>query len=161
MLGIPGLARLGFVHVLFGLAALILGVVVVSRHKGTEAHRRLGQAYVGAMLLLNGTALGIYDLYGRFGPFHVAALISLGTIAAGFVPVLLRRPRAAWMELHAYFMCWSYVGLVAAFLAEVGIARAALAAIAVAVAGGALLVHRKVPRTVAVLRRHGHDSSVR
>ena len=61
------------------------------------------------MLLLNITALMIYDLDGRFGPFHVASVISSATIGAGFVPVYLRRPRAAWIHLHANFMCWSYV----------------------------------------------------
>ena len=40
--------------------------------------------YVLSMLLLNITALMIYDLYGRFGPFHVASVISLATIGAGF-----------------------------------------------------------------------------
>ena len=93
MLGIPGLDGLGFVHTLFGLAALATGCAVVIRRKATRIHRRIGRAYVAAMLLLNLTALLIYDLYGRFGPFHVAALISLATVLAGIVPVLRRRPR--------------------------------------------------------------------
>jgi hypothetical protein len=41
------------------------------------------------MLFLNLTALSIYHLFGRFGPFHVASVISLATICAGFVPAVL------------------------------------------------------------------------
>ena len=91
MFGIRGLDPFGLVHALLGVAALILGLAVLLRRKGTRGHRRLGQAYVLTMALLNVTALMIYDLYGRFGPFHVASLISLATVGGGFVPVYLRR----------------------------------------------------------------------
>ena len=50
----------------------MLGGIVVLRRKGTRSHRRIGLAYAAALLLVNATALAIYDLYGRFGPFHVA-----------------------------------------------------------------------------------------
>src|SRR5688572_29259986 len=121
MFGIRGLDPFGLVHALLGVAALILGLALLLRRKGTRVHRRIGQAYVLSMLLLNLTALMIYDLHGRFGPFHVASVISLATIGAGFAPVYLRRPQAAWLQLHAIFMCWSYVGLLAAFVAEVAV----------------------------------------
>jgi len=110
------------------------------------------------MLLLNATALMIYDLQGRFGPFHVASVISLATVGAGFVPVYLRRPRAAWMQLHATFMCWSYVGLLAAFISEVavrvpgiGFGAAVIASTVVVVIAGAILIHTRVPRIVMAL----------
>ena len=110
MFGIRGLDPFGLVHALLGVAALILGLAVLLRRKGTRVHRRLGQRYVLTMVLLNATALMIYDLYGRFGPFHVASIISLATVSGGFVPVYLRRPRGAWIHLHAWFMCWSVRG---------------------------------------------------
>jgi uncharacterized membrane protein len=153
MLGIPGLDQLGLVHTLFGVAALILGFVVLLCRKGTRLHRRIGQGYFLNMLLLNATALMIYDLYGRFGPFHVAALVSLATVVGAFVPVYFRRPRATWMRHHAALMCWSYVGLLAAFVSEVathapgirfgyGVAAATIGV----VAGGAVLIRTRVPR---------------
>jgi uncharacterized membrane protein len=104
MFGIRGLDPFGLVHALLGVAALILGLAVLLRRKGTPVHRIMGRGYVLSLLLLNTTALMIYDLYGRFGPFHVASVISLATVSAGFVPVYLRRPRRAWMQLHATFM---------------------------------------------------------
>ena len=51
---------------------------------------------------LNVTALMIYRLFGTFGPFHVAALVSLATLAAGVVTVVRRRPARTWVE-HHYF----------------------------------------------------------
>ena len=44
-------------HALLGVAALILGLAVLLRQKGTRVHRRLGQGYVLTMFLLNATAL--------------------------------------------------------------------------------------------------------
>jgi uncharacterized membrane protein len=158
MFGIRGLDPFGLVHALLGVAALILGLAVLMRRKGTHVHRRLGQGYVLTMVLLNATALMIYDLYGRFGPFHVASVISLATVGGGFVPVYLRRPREAWIHLHAWFMCWSYVGLVAAFVSEVavrvpgvGFGYVVIVATAVVVAGGAVLIYWRVPRILVTV----------
>ncbi len=123
--------------------------------KGTPRHRVIGYAYTSAMILLNATSFWMYELYGRFGPFHGAAIASLATIAAGVVPAILRRPQTEWMSLHAYFMCWSYVGLVAAFIAEiavrvpgVGFGQGVIGALIVTVAGGALLIHTRIPRLI-------------
>jgi uncharacterized membrane protein len=162
MFGIRGLDPFGLVHASLGIAALILGLALLLLHKGTHVHRKIGQGYVLSMLLLNGTALMIYDLYGRFGPFHVASVISLATVGAGFVPVYLRRPRGSWLQRHATFMCWSYVGLLAAFVSEVavrvpgvGFGFAVVAATAVVVAGGAVLIHTRVPQILVAFRAGG------
>ncbi len=160
MLGIPGLDPFGLVHSLIGVAALVFGLIVVLRPKGTNVHRRIGYAYVLSMVSLNVTALMIYDLFGRFGPFHVASVISLATVTAGFVPVYLHRPRAGWMELHAIFMCWSYVGLVAAFASEIAtrvpglnFGSAVIAASAAVIVAGAILIHTRVPRILVAFAR--------
>jgi hypothetical protein len=107
------------------------------------------------MVLLNVTALAIYDLFGSFGPFHWLAVISLATVVAGFVPVFLRRPRGGWLRLHAYFIPWSYVGLVAGAVAEV-VSRipgfdfgwsVLLSSVSVIIAGG-FVVPRSVNRVL-------------
>jgi len=151
MLGIRGLDGFGFLHALFGVAALLLGAAVFMMRKGTNTHRKVGLAYVLAMFSLNLTALWIFDLTGRFGPFHMAALISLATLFAGYAPARYRRP-GQWVELHGIFMGWSYVGLVAGFLAEiavrvpgVGFSPAVITATVISVVGGALLIHTRVP----------------
>lgn len=108
---------LGITHTLTAISALALGPAVFVRKKGTRLHKRLGYGYVASMLLLNATALMIYDLFDGFGIFHYAALLSLATLCMGFIPAFLRRPRN-WLEWHYMGMTWSYVGLSAAALAE-------------------------------------------
>jgi uncharacterized membrane protein len=158
MLGIRGLDPFGLIHSVFGLVALAFGLAVVARRKGTMSHRRLGRLYLGSMVGLNGTSFLIYDLFGVFGPFHIAALFSLGTLVAGWLPVLLRRPRRGWLEVHGYLMSWSLVGLVAAFVAEIGV-RIPGAPFGPVVIGGTILVmilggltiHTSVPKIARTL----------
>lgn len=109
---------LGWFHTACALVALGSGAAVLLRRKGNRAHRRIGWVYVASMLLLNGTALMIYRLFGGFGAFHAAAIASLATVLAGIVPAVRRRP-ARWLDQHYAFMTWSYVGLWAAAVAEV------------------------------------------
>lgn len=108
---------IGLAHVMMAVVALIAGTAVISIGKGTRPHRRLGRIYLIAMLAMNATALLDYELYGFFGPFHWMALISLATVLAGYVSVRRRRP--GWQIRHAFYMSGSYVGLIAAAVAEV------------------------------------------
>lgn len=108
---------LGFVHLLAAIVALVSGLLVLLRPKGTARHRWLGRGYFVAMITMNGTALLIYELFGRFGPFHWLAVISLVSVLGGFVAARRRAP--GWRHRHAYFMVGSYVGVVAGAVAEV------------------------------------------
>ncbi len=109
---------LGWSHLAAAAAGLGFGAAVLVTKKGTTGHRRLGWAYVISMVLVNGTAFLIYDLFGRFGPFHYAAMFSLATVLVGLVPAVRRKPRGRWIRHHAYWMTGSYVGLLAAATAE-------------------------------------------
>jgi uncharacterized membrane protein len=108
---------LGWVHVALALGALVAGAAVAIAEKGTPRHLVLGRTYGWLMLGVNGTAFMIFGLFGRFGPFHVAAFFSLLTVAAGWIPARSRSSHG-WVERHAYFMSGSYVGLLAAAAAE-------------------------------------------
>jgi len=105
-------------HIGTAVSALIFGLCVLLVRKGTRLHKQLGYAYFFNMMGLNISALLIYRLTGHFGPFHGAALASLLTLIAGFVPAYLRLPRGRWLEFHYEFMNWSYVGLIAAGVSE-------------------------------------------
>jgi uncharacterized membrane protein len=119
---------LGWVHFISALAALLVGAVVLLRSpKGTRQHRQLGWTWAIIMLVLNASALMIYRLFGGFGPFHVAALISLTSLILGVWSARKARSsrlardavrRAHWTARHYYFMTWAYVGLVAAAVSE-------------------------------------------
>ena len=109
---------IGLAHVLTtAVAALFFGTAVVFSRKGTRRHRWLGRGYLAMMLALNGTALLNYELYGRFGPFHWMVLVSLASVVGGYVPTV--RKSRGWKYRHAYFMVGSYVGLMAATVAEI------------------------------------------
>jgi uncharacterized membrane protein len=113
------MAPIAIVHVGTGLLALASGAIVFFNNKGTPLHRRMGYVYVFAMIALNVTALMIYRLFGKFGPFHVLAILSLITIVVGFIPAYRKQPRATWMHKHFRWMCGSYVGLAAATASEI------------------------------------------
>jgi uncharacterized membrane protein len=126
---------LGWIHTVAALAAMVAGAAVLLTRKGTRRHRQLGLVYVVSMLLLNGTALMIYRLFERFGPFHVGAVFSLVTVVAGTVAAVGGRrarerrnaaDRARALERHYQWMTWSYVGLIAAAVSEIATRMPAL-----------------------------------
>lgn len=142
---------LGTAHIALAIASLTLGAVVFLQQKGGGRHRLLGYLYAGALLLVNVSALLVYEESSDLGPFHVLALISLVTLSAGFIPAFLRWPRGSWLGAHAYFMSWSYVGLVAAGAAQMATKLAGpgmlqvVVPTALIVLVGALLIHGRVP----------------
>lgn len=108
---------MGLVHLIMALAAIAFGTTIIFSRKGTAIHRWLGRGYLVTMLAVNGTALLIYELFGRFGPFHWMALASLAVVLVGYWPARRRTP--GWRVQHAYFMTGSYVGLLAALASEI------------------------------------------
>lgn len=141
---------LGLAHFITALAAIVTGAVVVLRPKGTRFHKGLGRVYFATMLVVNLSALSIYDLFDGFGPFHVAAIISLASVLLG-VQSAWRRHRN-WRIAHAYWMSWSYVGLLAAAVSESATRYLALPfgwTVAVAtfatIGIGATIINRRLP----------------
>ena len=110
---------LGLVHTLSAAIALISGLVVLSKQKGTRTHRKVGYTYFFSMIILNVTAIPITNMSGTFGFFHVFILISLPTTILGLYIPLFSRHKRNWVLQHFSYMFWSYVGLIAAFIAEV------------------------------------------
>jgi hypothetical protein len=111
----------GIIHLVASIFALLFGTWVLVGEKGTRAHRKIGYLYAVSMLLLIATAFMIYRLFGRFGIFHVAAIVSMLTLLGGMIPVILRKPKKLWFGLHFSFMYWSVFGLYAAFVAEMAV----------------------------------------
>lgn len=109
---------LGVTHTVAAVFAMLTGAGVLLLTKGTAAHRKIGYVYVIAMLVLNVTAFSIYNLFGRFGPFHIAAIFSTICIAGGMIPMYQRARISGWLYFHYFFMNWSVIGLYAAFWAE-------------------------------------------
>ncbi len=122
------MSPIGTVHFIAALGSVALGAVILAQGpKGGRRHRQLGWVYVTAMFTVNATAFMIYGLFGGFGPFHAAAIISLAGIIAGTLSARsARRARLARMgfrrahrvEVHYWWMTFSYVGLIAALASE-------------------------------------------
>ena len=112
------MTTLGAVHLIFSLLAVLTGAVVLMIRKGTRWHRTWGHAYVWTMVGVVATSFSLYNMTGRVGPFHIAALVAGVTLVGGMWMVLFRRPKKSWIEGHATVMSWSYIGLMAAFFAE-------------------------------------------
>ncbi len=100
-------------HVLAAFSALLVGAVAIVLPKGTQTHRMIGAAYVVALVVVNVAALSLHR-ENTFGVFHVLAVASLVTIAAGLSSLLVGKRSAPAIATHAYCMAWSYAGLVAA-----------------------------------------------
>ena len=110
---------IGLIHLIASCLALITGTWVILTQKGTATHRKVGYVYAASMTVLIITAFMIYRLFGGFGIFHVAAIISTIALLGGMVPAILRKPANNWLGWHFNFMYWSVMGLYAAFAAEI------------------------------------------
>lgn len=110
---------IGQIHLWAAAAALITGGVVVLLPKGVGHHKLIGRLYFFSMVVTLTTAMSIYDLFGGFGPFHVAAIISSASIIGGIIPAWRRKRAKHWFVSHAMWMSWSYIGLCAAAVSEI------------------------------------------
>lgn len=97
------------VHAGFAVVALLVGPMIFLRTKGDRLHRIAGCIFIAAMVLLNLTALTVYDMTGGPNQFHLFALISLTTVGFG-----VARIRRRDILGHQAYMCWAYAGLIMA-----------------------------------------------
>lgn len=146
---------LGTAHFALATVSLALGAAMLLQQKGGRRHRLFGYLYAAAMILVNSSALLVHEESQGMGPFHILALVSLATLMAGFVPAFLRWPAESWLQTHAYFMSWSYVGLVAAGVAQMatkligpGASPVVITAVLVVVVG-AVWIHSRVPEILS------------
>jgi uncharacterized membrane protein len=109
---------LGWLHTAAAILALLAGAWIFWKPKGTRQHRQLGYVYFASMLLLNFSAIPITNMTGSIGLFHVFVVISLPTVLGAMYFPMFARLNPNWKRRHFEFTYWSYVGLVAAFVAE-------------------------------------------
>lgn len=64
------------------------------------------------------TALSIYYLTGSFNVLHGFAIISTIQLCRGLYHSIFRKPKGKWLDLHYRWICYSYIGLCAALVAE-------------------------------------------
>ena len=143
-------SQIGLLHVFAACLALLSGTLVLALRKGTRLHKQMGYLYFAMMLATNLSAFGLYHLFGKFGPFHFAALLSLFTVTMGMIPAFSRKPKHEWLQRHIAWIYFSVIGLYAAFASEVivripGLPFFALVGMATAVVMicGSIFYHKK------------------
>lgn len=109
---------IGGIHSFTAVLALLFGTIVISSKKGTKRHKKIGYAYVASMLILNISAFPLNGLFGGIGWFHLFILMSLPYVLIGLYFPIFRRNDINWKVRHLEMMSYSYVGLLAAFVAE-------------------------------------------
>lgn len=114
-------SSLGWFHLGSSIVALVTGAYILSTRKGTMLHKKIGYVYVISMVMVCGSALGIYNLTGRFGIFHILAFVGFATLIAGMAPMLPRRSKSGYRIYHLWFMYYSVLGLYAAFASELSV----------------------------------------
>ncbi len=113
----------GATHFGLAIASLIVGVFIFAAPKGTTTHRITGTLWATAMLIVNVTALTIYDIRGGITLFHIFAVVNLAALIPGYVYVRLyqmtRDPNH--LRSHKLLMVWAYFGLAAAGVWQTGL----------------------------------------
>jgi len=112
---------LGWFHLLTAFVAMLAGAYVLFKPKGSQRHKQVGYVYVVAMILVCGSALGIYNLTGKLGLFHIMAFVGLATLIAGMLPLFLKNIQREYKVFHLWFMYYSILGLYAAFASELSV----------------------------------------
>lgn len=108
----------GLVHLIAGIAAVILGGGVLILKKGSALHKKIGYAYCASMVVLIATSFMIYRLFDGFGVFHFFSLVAIFSLVMGMAPMFKPKRSPADYETHFTRMYFSVVGLYAAFAAE-------------------------------------------
>jgi uncharacterized membrane protein len=97
-------------HMAGAVAALGLGAAVLLLRKGTRAHRRIGWAWIAAMLVVAITSFWITGLRPEaFSPIHLLSVLTLVTL-----PYAIWARRTGRIARHRAAMITLYISLVTA-----------------------------------------------
>ena len=108
----------GGIHFAAAVIGMLSGIFVLSRLKGPRLHKIMGYVFVVSLVLVNLSALFIYDFNdGTPSVFHVLIPVSLFFLCFGFIPMLgKRKPNA--LNRHIIGMNGAVYGLWAAGATE-------------------------------------------
>jgi uncharacterized membrane protein len=116
--GFVDLTVAGWIHTIFSTIGILVGAEQVIRTRRDRLHRWLGYVYVTVMVVGDIAILTVFRFNGRFNVFHVGAIANLLCIGMALWPMLARPRPLQWKLKHYMWICWSYVGLLAAALTE-------------------------------------------
>ncbi|MYM27420.1 DUF2141 domain-containing protein [Duganella sp. CY15W] len=111
------LTLIGWLHTLACCYSLIIGAKLLWAAKGGTAHQRDGRRYIYAMVFVNLSALGIYQI-GGFNIFHVLALCTLASLGIAFASARWQTPGRQWLRVHLTAIVFSYYQLIGGLINE-------------------------------------------
>lgn len=93
------------VHAWSAIFALVLGVGVLWRRKGTPGHRWSGRVWLAAMLVAVLTSFFIHELrtWGPWSPIHILSLVTLALMVRAYAAIRRRK-----IVLHSELMKATY-----------------------------------------------------
>jgi uncharacterized membrane protein len=105
------LSFLGWIHSVCCIAALALGGINLARPKGTQVHRKVGQAYLLTIAAVSITSLGIYSQNRFFFP-HWLAVITIVLALFAYLFSHFGWPAKLWLRGHLTCTVLTYYLLV-------------------------------------------------
>ena len=107
------------VHVLFGLACVILGIAAMLSVKRSGKHPRFGTAYYWCLFILFATAT-VLAVMRWSEDYHLFILGALSFVAASVGRIARRHLWRRWVDFHVTGMGLSYILMLTAFYVDNG-----------------------------------------
>jgi len=109
----------GGIHVVFSIIGLITGGYILLARKGTGKHKKIGYVFSIALLIVNISALFIYDFNdGKISVFHFLIPVSLFFMIYGMYPMIIKSRKKNKLVRHIIGMNGAAIGLWAAGATE-------------------------------------------
>ncbi|MFZ2063075.1 MAG: hypothetical protein WAU82_18860 [Candidatus Binatus sp.] len=117
--GSPFFLDLLVIHILLGLACVVLGLAAMLATKRPRAHPRAGTLYYICLMLLFATA-SILAAMRWTEDYHLFILGALSFAAASVGPMARRQLWPRWIDFHVSGMGVSYILMLTAFYVDNG-----------------------------------------
>src|SRR5690349_13386720 len=109
----------GAFHVVMAITGLFTGAYLLLMAKGTKLHKSIGYVFSGALLIVNVSALFIYDFNdGKPSAFHYLIIISMLCLFYGLYPMFKKPFIPGRIKRHLIGMTGAALGLWAAGATE-------------------------------------------
>lgn len=109
----------GALHFTSSVVGLMTGAFVLLTKKGTKTHKVIGYIFAIALVIVNVSALFIYDFNdGKASVFHYLIPVSLFCLIYGMIPALKSNRQPNWKSQHIKGMNGAALGLWAAGATE-------------------------------------------
>jgi uncharacterized membrane protein len=109
----------GAFHLAMAIVGLLTGAYLLLTVKGTKLHKSIGYVFSAALLIVNVSALFIYDFNdGKPSVFHYLIVVSMSFLGYGLYPMFKKPSLPGRIKRHIAGMSGAALGLWAAGATE-------------------------------------------